>query len=687
MYNELRKNPNPIKDVNPVKFICNYNEGAYLEVQSTLERKFKVEFTNSKGQVEYSTEIGSNMWCRTSKKYVEEYTCTVKDESGKIVFVDKYNPTGKRVYITLESKSLGDTMAWFPYIDEFRKKWKCTIFCSTFHNNLFINQYPDIEFVSPGLNVPEIYATYRIGLFFMDGKIDYSRHKKDPTKISLLEMATDILGLEYSEIRPILRPSKVEKKKRVGIGLHSTAQAKYWNNPTGWQELTDFLVLQGYEVVMMSKEEDGYMGNFYPKGVIKLPENTFDDLIDNLYSCEFFIGISSGLSWLAWAVNIPVVLISGFTGEYMEPTDNVIRVIEKSVCNDCWSRHKFDPGDWNWCPDQKGTPRQFECSKSISSEMVIESIISNGLLGEEIIKDTLNSIIFYSDANYEYQAKSLVESILMNAGEDVKMFYYTIGFESSIEHERLTKIEIPIDVSKPTGYRTFEFYKPTILLEHLDRFGGKSLFLDTDIIVGRRFNINFFENKNDYPLLSNGNWACPFAFEGTSRYDENALMEYFGVSERSMEYVYSNIISFSERCRDFIMEWKSICDNQYLLSKRKVFFPFPDETAINIVLWKRNATRNLGRVYLNTLEFEPFEYVEENDGIKGDPKINNGIMGSDLLRCDNSSKIMLYHGIKDQNVLDRVIDYMNNKNENVKWSQVKELEVNVVNIIKNNTSI
>ena len=70
MYNKLRKNPNPIKDINPVKFICNYNEGAYLEVQSTLDNKFKVEFTNSKGQIEYSTEIGSNMWCRTSKKYV-----------------------------------------------------------------------------------------------------------------------------------------------------------------------------------------------------------------------------------------------------------------------------------------------------------------------------------------------------------------------------------------------------------------------------------------------------------------------------------------------------------------------------------------------------------------------------------------------------------------------------------------
>ena len=657
MYNGLRKNTNSIKEVNPNRFICNYNDGAYLEVQSSIENKFKVEFTNSKGHIEYSTVISSNMWCRTSKKYMEEYVCTVKDENDNILFIDRYNPVGKKVYITLESKSIGDTIAWFPYIDEFRKKWKCNVVCSTFHNNLFIDQYRDLEFVTPGTTVYNTYATYRVGLFSDNGKIDYSKHRKNPMKVSLLEMATDILGLEYTEVRPRLRKSNVEKKKRVGIGMHSTAQTKYWNNPTGWQELTEFLILQGYEVVMLSKEHDGYMGNFYPKGVIKLPENCFDDLIDNINSCEFFIGISSGLSWLAWAVNIPVVIISGFTGESMEPTNNVIRIIEKSVCNDCWSRHRFDPNDWNWCPDHKETNRQFECTKAISSDMVIESMKSGGLLGKNIKKDTIKSVVFYSDKNYEYQAKSLIESILLNMKDDINMFYYTIGFESDIEHSRLVKIPMDIDEKKSTG-RTFEFYKPNVILEHLDRFGGKSLFLDTDIIIGKRFNMDFFENKYDYPLLPNGNWSHPYAFEGNTRYDESALMNYFGVSERSMEYVYSNIISFSEKCRDFIMEWKSICDNQYLTSKRKIYFPFSDETPINVVLWKRNVRNNLGRVYLNTLEFEPFKYIEENENIKGDPTINNGIMESDLLRCDNSSNIMLYHGIKNESVLDKVIMYI-----------------------------
>jgi hypothetical protein len=35
---------------------------------------------------------------------------------------------------------------------------------------------------------------------------------------------------------------------------------------------------------------------------------------------------------------------------------------------------KFDKGDWFWCPEHKGTERQFECHKSITPEMVIDKI-------------------------------------------------------------------------------------------------------------------------------------------------------------------------------------------------------------------------------------------------------------------------------------------------------------------------
>ena len=59
--------------------------------------------------------------------------------------------------------------------------------------------------------------------------------------IPLQQTASDILGLEYNEVKPQLKLPSTIKKKKVGIGFHSTAQAKYWNNPNGWQEVVDYL--------------------------------------------------------------------------------------------------------------------------------------------------------------------------------------------------------------------------------------------------------------------------------------------------------------------------------------------------------------------------------------------------------------------------------------------------------------
>ena len=42
-----------------------------------------------------------------------------------------------------------------------------------------------------------------------------------------------------------------------------------------------------------------------------------------LKHADFFIGLSSGLSWLAWAAGTPVVIISGFTHPLNEFTRNI----------------------------------------------------------------------------------------------------------------------------------------------------------------------------------------------------------------------------------------------------------------------------------------------------------------------------------------------------------------------------
>jgi autotransporter strand-loop-strand O-heptosyltransferase len=94
-----------------------------------------------------------------------------------------------------------------------------------------------------------------------------------------------------------------------------------------------------------------------------------------LKHAEFFIGLSSGLSWLAWAMRIPVVMISGVThplNEFVTP----YRVINYHACNSCWNDPlaAFDRSDFLTCPRHKHTPRQFECSRLITAEQVKQTI-------------------------------------------------------------------------------------------------------------------------------------------------------------------------------------------------------------------------------------------------------------------------------------------------------------------------
>ena len=46
----------------------------------------------------------------------------------------------------MQSKSLGDTLSWSPYVEEFRKKHECKLFVTTFWNNLFNQSYKNLIF-------------------------------------------------------------------------------------------------------------------------------------------------------------------------------------------------------------------------------------------------------------------------------------------------------------------------------------------------------------------------------------------------------------------------------------------------------------------------------------------------------------------------------------------------------------
>lgn len=359
-------------------------DGLFVEIRGNASKRYRVEFVNpTTKETMFSTDIGNNCWAKTAVKYHIDWDIVVTDMDTGIVSTHPFVLTNKRVYIALDSSSLGDTLAWIPYVDEFRKKHQCTVICSTFWNHLFDTEYPEIEFVSPGTTVHNLTAMYTIGLFYKEnGNVDFTKHPTNPITVPLQQIASDILGLSYEEVRPKIKTPSIDvDDKLVTIGIHSTAQTKYWNNPTGWQDVVNWLTSNGYTVKLLSQEADGYMGNVHPTGIVQHAAGPIESVIAELKKSRVFIGVSSGLSWLSWATGTPTVMISGFTERYNEMQGCTRIVAPSGKCSGCWHRYKFDAGDWNWCPDHKNTPRQYECTTEISSETVISELINMGITG------------------------------------------------------------------------------------------------------------------------------------------------------------------------------------------------------------------------------------------------------------------------------------------------------------------
>ena len=377
IYDNLKKNKNNIVEVKN-KVIIYFVNGPYVEVQGNISSDYTVEFIDNKsGKIYYSTTIKNNCWCKCNIEYFVEWKILIY-ENDKLWYEYIYNAKGKRVYIAMDSRALGDSLAWVAYVEEFRKKHQCEIIASTFMNDMFIEQYPNITFTNPGMGVENLYAMYCVGLFYNDdSSVNLFKNPIDPKTQTMQKMCSDILGLDFVEVRTKIKKRNVKidpTLKQVCIGVFGTAQSKFWNNPTGWQDVVDWLNNKGYTVKLVSKEGDDYMGNKLPNGVIKHPNGPLELVMDEMLKSKAFIGIGSGLSWLSWSLNVPTVLISGFSYDWAEMTDCYRISAPKGKCEGCFNRLRLNASDWNWCPDHKGTERQFECTKSITSEMVIKEL-------------------------------------------------------------------------------------------------------------------------------------------------------------------------------------------------------------------------------------------------------------------------------------------------------------------------
>ena len=347
-----------------------FNFGLRLDIP---EGNFCVRISDfDSGQVFFDKYISGGRLL-SAEQYFVRWHVEVFLNNEKI-FTHTLNLEGQPVAIKLTNDALGDKIAFLPYLREFKKVYRCNLSVCTDDSfrELFAQLYPDIKLIN------EIdfktYATYYPLMILSNIPLTPADYRN----VSMLRVGGVLLGIDYLPPKATFKPTEppVTDEPYVCIGVQAGAARKSWLYPGGWDIVVDYLKSLGYRVFCIdrnAKEENDNLTICKPEGAEDFTGNhSLLERANMLYHADFFIGLGSGLSWLADAVNCPVVMICGFSQDWAE-FYTPYRVANRKVCNGCFNDIRTIYAV-NFCPYHKDTPRTLECQKAISPRMVIETI-------------------------------------------------------------------------------------------------------------------------------------------------------------------------------------------------------------------------------------------------------------------------------------------------------------------------
>ncbi|WP_077396744.1 autotransporter strand-loop-strand O-heptosyltransferase [Bombella intestini] len=380
--------PFPAPEVEPTQegpYGLRYDFNLGIRVKMPEGKQWRVRFWDMETDTCLYDGKSGGEYVTSRKKYFLQVLIELFD-GNELVWTHEYDARRKKVAIIMPTGTLGDPLGWVPYIDRFGQKHDCdmTVVTSEVIVDLMGPAYPHIRFLKEAEFVgvrSEFYASYYIGLFFHDE--EQAWQPRDFRAVGLHRTAGWIMGVDPTEIRPRVAIEKADtrpiEEPYVVVAVQASCACKMWQNPLGWLDTVQYLKKMGYRVICIDKEPvvgHNITWNHMPNGVEdETGERPLAERARWIKHADFFVGLSSGLSWLAWAVGTPVVMISGFTdpiNEFQTP----YRVFSNHGCNSCWHdlRTPFQHNDYLFCPRHKGTERAFECTRNISTSYVLSVI-------------------------------------------------------------------------------------------------------------------------------------------------------------------------------------------------------------------------------------------------------------------------------------------------------------------------
>lgn len=350
--------------------LLDFNAGLRLQIPAG---NWHVKISDGSSGIVFFDEDVSEILLVSAEKFFVSWEIILSLDNN-IVFFHRFSVEGQNVCFRYPSGGMGDHIVLFPYMEEFRRLHRCHAFCvvAPYLQELIELYYPEIVCCTD--QQPEdIYATY-----YMTPSFNPIIMPNDIRTMPMEYYGRELLGITWAK-KQVYRPTvnRQIREPYVCIAVQTSGTYKSWQNPNGWNEVVHYLKCLGYRVLCIDRNrEESDHGT-----VIRMPEEAEDftgnlplsQRVNLLAYADFFIGHASGLAWLAWAVDVPVILISGITAPWCEFSDSY-RVINRLVCHGCHNDTHIPWPAYETCPYHHDTSRAYECSKQISAQQVKEMI-------------------------------------------------------------------------------------------------------------------------------------------------------------------------------------------------------------------------------------------------------------------------------------------------------------------------